>query len=34
MKHLHVYVGAEHPHAGQTPQPLDIAAMNRKNRRG
>lgn len=33
MKHLHVYVGAEHPHAGQAPKPLDIAAMNRKNRR-
>ncbi len=34
MKHLHVYAGAEHPHAGQAPKPLDIAAMNRKNRRG
>ena len=34
MKHLHVYAGAEHPHAGQAPQPLDVAAMNRKNRRG
>jgi large subunit ribosomal protein L13 len=34
MKHLHVYVGAEHPHAGQAPQPLDVGAMNRKNRRG
>jgi large subunit ribosomal protein L13 len=33
MKHLHVYPGAEHPHAGQAPQPLDIAAMNKKNRR-
>jgi large subunit ribosomal protein L13 len=33
MKHLYVYRGAEHPHAGQQPQPLDIAAMNRKNRR-
>lgn len=31
MKHLHVYGGAEHPHAGQQPTPLDIAAMNRKN---
>ncbi|MDE2005197.1 MAG: 50S ribosomal protein L13 [Rhodospirillales bacterium] len=33
MKHLHVYAGPEHPHAGQEPKPLDIAAMNRKNRR-
>ncbi len=33
MKHLHVYAGAEHPHAGQDPRPLDIAAMNKKNRR-
>ena len=34
MKHLHVYAGPEHPHAGQTPQPLDVGAMNPKNRRG
>ena len=34
MKHLHVYADAEHPHGGQAPKPLDIAAMNRKNRRG
>ena len=31
MKNLHVYAGAEHPHAGQTPTVLDVAAMNRKN---
>lgn len=31
MKSLHVYAGGEHPHGGQQPQPLDIAAMNRKN---
>lgn len=31
MRSLHVYVGAEHPHAGQNPQQLDVAAMNRKN---
>ena len=31
LKKLHVYVGAEHPHHGQTPEPLDIAAVNRKN---
>jgi large subunit ribosomal protein L13 len=34
MKHLHVYAGPEHPHEGQQPEKLDIAAMNRKNRRG
>jgi large subunit ribosomal protein L13 len=34
MKHLHVYAGPEHPHAGQTPKPLDVGAMNAKNRRG
>ncbi|MGH7044515.1 MAG: 50S ribosomal protein L13 [Acetobacteraceae bacterium] len=33
MKHLYVYAGAEHPHEGQAPRPLDIAAMNKKNRR-
>jgi large subunit ribosomal protein L13 len=33
MRHLHVYKGAEHPHAGQVPQPLDVRAMNRKNAR-
>jgi large subunit ribosomal protein L13 len=34
MKHLHIYAGATHPHEGQAPQPLDVAAMNTKNRRG
>ena len=34
MKHLHVYAGAEHPHDGQKPVTLDVAAMNPKNRRG
>ncbi len=34
MKHLHVYAGAEHPHAGQAPRALDVGAMNAKNRRG
>ena len=34
MKHLHVYGGAVHPHLGQQPQILDVAAMNPKNRRG
>jgi large subunit ribosomal protein L13 len=31
MKNLHVYAGAEHPHAGQQPVALDVASMNRKN---
>ncbi len=31
LRKLHVYGGAEHPHQGQQPQPLDIAAMSRKN---
>jgi large subunit ribosomal protein L13 len=30
---LRVYPGAEHPHAAQNPEPVDIAAMNRKNTR-
>ena len=33
MKHLHVYVGAAHPHDGQQPKLLDVAAMNSKNKR-
>ena len=32
MKHLYVYKGGEHPHAGQAPQALDVAALNRKNK--
>lgn len=31
LRKLHIYKGGEHPHQGQQPQPLDIAAMNRKN---
>ena len=34
MKHLHVYAGSEHPHTAQQPVPLDVAAMNPKNKRG
>jgi large subunit ribosomal protein L13 len=34
MRNLHVYAGAEHPHAGQQPKALDVAAMNRKNKVG
>jgi large subunit ribosomal protein L13 len=29
---LRVYPGPDHPHVAQQPQPLDIAAMNRKNK--
>ena len=28
---LRVYSGAEHPHEAQKPEPLHIAAINRKN---
>jgi large subunit ribosomal protein L13 len=31
---LRVYPGPDHPHAAQSPEPLDVAAMNRKNSRG
>ena len=34
MRKLHVYGGPQHPHAGQTPEVLDVAAMNPKNKRG
>ena len=33
MGHLKVYKGPSHPHEAQQPQPLDVAAMNRKNKR-
>jgi large subunit ribosomal protein L13 len=31
MRNLKVYKGAEHPHAAQNPQQLDVAQLNRKN---
>ena len=34
MKHLYVYAGPEHKHAAQQPVPLDVAALNPKNKRG
>jgi large subunit ribosomal protein L13 len=34
MKHLYVYPGEAHPHEGQQPKKLDVAAMNAKNKRG
>ncbi len=33
MKNLRVYAGAAHPHEAQTPEVLDIASMNSKNKR-
>jgi large subunit ribosomal protein L13 len=33
MGNLKVYAGAAHPHEAQNPQVLDVAAMNRKNKR-
>ncbi len=33
LSNLRVYTGPEHPHGAQQPEPLDIAAMNSKNKR-
>ena len=33
LGNLRVYAGPDHPHAAQNPEKLDIAAMNRKNKR-
>jgi large subunit ribosomal protein L13 len=33
LGNLRVYRGAEHPHAAQQPQTLDVASLNRKNTR-
>ncbi|MCZ6605636.1 MAG: 50S ribosomal protein L13 [Alphaproteobacteria bacterium] len=33
LKKLKVYAGAEHPHEAQSPEALDIGAMNPKNSR-
>ncbi len=33
LSKLHVYAGSEHPHAAQQPEVLDVAGMNRKNKR-
>jgi len=33
LGNLRVYGGPEHPHAAQQPEPLDVAALNRKNAR-
>jgi large subunit ribosomal protein L13 len=34
MRALHLYNGTEHPHGGQSPETLDVAGMNRKNKVG
>ena len=33
LGNLRVYKGPEHPHAAQQPEPLDVASLNRKNKR-
>ena len=33
LANLRVYKGPNHPHEAQTPEPLNIAALNRKNSR-
>ncbi len=33
LSNLRVYPGTEHPHEAQQPEPLDVAAMNPKNKR-
>ena len=33
MTNLRVYAGAEHPHSAQSPETLDVRAMNKKNTR-
>jgi large subunit ribosomal protein L13 len=33
FRNLRVYKGSEHPHAAQQPEIVDVAALNRKNKR-
>jgi len=33
MRKLKVYAGPEHPHEAQSPETLDIASFNPKNKR-
>lgn len=33
LRKLKVYAGPEHPHEAQKPEPLDLAALNPKNKR-
>ena len=32
MRNLRIFKGAEHPHAAQNPEALDVGALNRKNK--
>jgi len=34
MRNLRIFAGAEHPHAAQNPEVLDVASLNRKNKVG
>ena len=34
MRALHLYAGSDHPHAGNQPEALDVASLNRKNKVG
>ncbi|WP_109806342.1 50S ribosomal protein L13 [Sphingosinithalassobacter portus] len=34
MRNLRIYAGSEHPHDGQNPEVLDVAALSRKNKVG
>lgn len=34
MRALHLYNGTDHPHAGNQPEVLDVASINRKNKVG
>lgn len=34
MRNLRVYAGTQHPHEAQSPEKLDVAALNPKNKRG
>ena len=33
LSNLRVYAGAEHPHAAQSPEVLDVKSMNKMNTR-
>ena len=34
LRNLRVYAGTDHPHTAQSPEKLDVAALNTKNARG
>ena len=34
MRNLRIFAGTEHPHEGQSPEVIDVASMNRKNKVG